>query len=322
MIPKDEGMELVAGPDDSGRRLDRVLRSILGDTSLSSIYAALRKGRIKVNDAKAAPELRLAEGDRIFLHSSLDPPCSKIPAARAGEVEASLESIADMLVLATDDLLFVNKPWGELSQGAEAVEGRVRRALAFRSASSLAFSPGPLHRLDRNTTGILVFPRSGAGARAFTSLLRRRALVKRYIALVDGETESPGEWKDRLIRSGETRRSSVAAEGAEAHASMRPIVSRGGHSLLLVELHTGLTHQIRVQASARGMPLSGDAKYGGSPFQGGYVLHALSIGFPEPPFPDVPRLVTAPLPASALARLNGLFGSSEIAVALDELGRE
>ena len=312
-------MELTAGPDDSGRRLDRVLRTVLGDMSLSSIYAAMRRGRIKVNGAKAAPELRLAEGDTIFLHSSLDLSGFKTPPAGAGADEESLEAIADILVLATQDLLFVNKPRGELSQGAEAVEGRIRRALAFRSASSLSFSPGPLHRLDRNTTGLLAFPRSAAGARAFTSLLRRRALVKRYIALVDGEAAAPSEWRDTLVRDGDSRRSSVAAEGAMAHASMRPIASGGGHSLLLVELHTGLTHQIRVQASARGMPLAGDAKYGGSPFKGGYILHALSIGFPEPPFPDLPRLVAAPLPPSALARLGSIFGSSAIARALDEL---
>jgi 23S rRNA pseudouridine955/2504/2580 synthase len=322
MISMDEGRELVAGPDDSGRRLDKVLRSVLRDMPLSSIYAALRRGRIKVNGAKAAPELRLAEGDRIFLHSSLASPGSRPSAAPVGSLEAELEPLADILVLATNDLIFVNKPWGELSQDSEAVEGRIRKALARRSASSLSFSPGPLHRLDRNTTGLLTFPRSAEGARAFTSLLRRRALVKRYIALVDGEVGASDEWEDRLVRNGETRRSSVSDEGLEARASMRPILAAKGRSLVLVELHTGLTHQIRVQASARGLPLAGDAKYGGSPFHGGYILHALSLGFPEPPFPDVPRQVTAPLSAFALARLCELFGSSVLQRALDEIRRE
>jgi 23S rRNA pseudouridine955/2504/2580 synthase len=322
MATKDEGLELVAGPDDAGRRLDKVLRYALGDMPLSSIYAALRKGRIRVNGAKAAPEQRIAEGDRIFLHSSLDLQVPKGPSSPSGAAEADLESIADILLLATKDLLFINKPWGELSQGSAALEGRIRGALASRSASSLSFSPGPLHRLDRNTTGILAFPRSAAGARAFTSLLRRRALVKRYIALVDGEVAFPDEWRDRLVRNGETMRSSVGAEGKEAHASMRPLLAGKGRSLVLLELHTGLTHQIRAQASARGLPLAGDAKYGGSPFPGGYILHALSLGFPEPPFPDLPRLVTAPLPESALARLGELFGASTIRGAIDESARE
>jgi 23S rRNA pseudouridine955/2504/2580 synthase len=320
MTPLDEGRELLAGPDDAGRRLDRILRALLGNLPLSAIYAALRRGRIRVNGAKASPEQRVAEGDRIFLHSSIGasnsvprPP----PGAAAGD---ELDSIADILILATRDLLFINKPRGELSQGSEAIEGRIRGALARRSASSLSFAPGPLHRLDRNTTGILAFPRSAEGGRAFTALMRRRALVKRYLALLDGEAAAPAEWADRIARDGEARRSRVAAEGAEALARMVPLLSGGGRSLVLVELHTGLTHQIRVQAASRGSPLSGDAKYGGQPFPGGYILHALSLGFPEPPFPDLPGIVTAPLPSSALDRLGGIFGRAALAACLRELG--
>jgi len=183
----------------------------------------------------------------------------------------------------------------------------------MRTAASLSFAPGPLHRLDRNTTGLLIFPRSAVGARAFTSLLRRRKLIKRYLALLDAEARPLGEWRDKISRDNHARTSAVSEEGDEASASMRTLASAGGRSLVLVELHTGLTHQIRVQASARGMPLSGDAKYGGSPFPSGYILHALSLEFPEPPFPDVPRLVTAPLPASASDRLGELFGSAALA---------
>jgi 23S rRNA pseudouridine955/2504/2580 synthase len=317
----DEGRELFAGPDDAGRRLDKVLRALLGARPLSSIYAELRKGRIKVNGSRARPELILAEGDRIEVRylpgeeRRGDPsPVSGTRNATGREADKAeeLASIADILILATRDLLFINKPRGELSQG-DSIEGRIREALAGRSASSLSFVPGPLHRLDRNTTGILTFPRSAMGGRAFSALIRRRALVKRYIALLDGDAGGPQEWRDLIVRDGEARTSRVAreglgAEGDEALASICPLLTGGGKSLALVELHTGLTHQIRVQASSRGMPLSGDAKYGGSPFPGGYILHALSLEFPEPPFPDVPRFVSAPLPASALDSLGKLFG--------------
>jgi 23S rRNA pseudouridine955/2504/2580 synthase len=308
MRPNGEGRELVAGPDDEGRRLDRVLRSLLGDLPLSAIYSALRKGRIRVNGSKSSPERQVAEGDRIFLHASLGSGAAAAQKLELPDSESELDSIADILILATRDLLFINKPRGELSQGAAAMEGRIREALARRSASSLSFVPGPLHRLDRNTTGIMTFPRSAEGGRAFTSLIRRRALVKRYIALVDGSATASEEWRDRIARDDDTMKSRVAASGDEAFATMRPLLAFKGKSLILVELHTGLTHQIRVQASSRGLPLSGDAKYGGSPFPGGYILHALSLEFPEPPFPDVPRFVTAPLPSSALERLGERFG--------------
>jgi 23S rRNA pseudouridine955/2504/2580 synthase len=323
MNPWDEGRELRAGPDDSGRRLDKVLRALLADSSLSAIYAALRKGLIRVNGRRAGPELRVSEGDLIFVRASLGfgalSPLSDIePMDRSGYLaDEELAALADILVLATRDLIFVNKPRGELSQGSEAIEGRIRKALARRSASSLSFVPGPLHRLDRNTTGLLAFPRSAEGARAFTALVRERKLKKLYLALVDGEVAEAGEWRDRIGRNEASLRSSVTPDGDEALASMRPLASGGGHSLLLVELRTGLTHQIRVQASSRGHPLSGDSKYGGSPFRGGYILHALSLEFPEPPFPDLPRVVTAAPPPAALDRLGRLFGPEELAGLLE-----
>jgi 23S rRNA-/tRNA-specific pseudouridylate synthase len=137
-------------------------------------------------------------------------------------------------------------------------------------------------------------------------------LIKRYLALLDAEARPLGEWRDKISRDNHARTSAVSEEGDEASASMRTLASAGGRSLVLVELHTGLTHQIRVQASSRGMPLSGDAKYGGSSFPGGYILHAFSLGFPEPPFPDLPCSVTSQPPPSALDRLGVIFGKTEL----------
>jgi 23S rRNA-/tRNA-specific pseudouridylate synthase len=151
-------------------------------------------------------------------------------------------------------------------------------------------------------------------------MLRERRLAKRYLALVDGEASAPGEWRDKIARDGQTMTSAVSAEGAEAYADMLPLVESGGRSLILVELHSGLTHQIRVQAASRGLPLSGDAKYGGSPFVGGYILHSLSIQFPAPPFPDLPSLVTAPLPEGARRRLEAQFGTEALRSAMESQG--
>ena len=310
------GREVVAGPDDAGRRLDKVLRSILPDSPLSGIYSALRKGAIRLNGAKSSPDRRLASGDRIFLPQALELRLLPSPLPGSGD---DLHLLADILIIATKDLLFVNKPRGLLSQGDGELEGRVRKALAGRSAASLSFSPGPLHRLDRNTTGILAFPRSAAGARAFTDLIRRRVLEKRYLALVDGEVSAPAEWRDSISRDESSLKSRIDEEGEEARASMKPLASARGRSLILVELHTGLTHQIRVQASSRGTPLSGDSKYGGSTCPGGYILHAYSLGFPEPPFPDLPRRIAAPLPAAASERLERLFGSRTLSDALSRI---
>jgi 23S rRNA pseudouridine955/2504/2580 synthase len=314
MSPSVTGRELVAGPDDAGRRLDKILRVVLKDSSLSEIYAALRKGRIRVNGRKAEPERRLEEGDRIFLHSSLRP---AVPSTSMPNIdEENLGQIADILILATKDILFVNKPRGELSQGSNGIEGRIRSLLSKRMEASLSFVPGPLHRLDRNTTGVLAFPRSAKGARVFTAMLRERSIVKRYLALVDGEVSENDAWRDRIARDEATMTSAVSEKGDDAYAEISPLLAYGGQSLLLIELHSGLTHQIRVQASARSIPLSGDTKYGGEPFTGGYILHALSLEFPEPLLGDLPRLLTAPLPADARDRLAAVFGAEALQAAL------
>ena len=107
MATRTEGRELIAGPDDAGRRLDKVLRVLLKDYALSEIYSALRKGKILLNDLKADPEIKVETGDKIFLAASLEPAEVDPHPSLEGN---GLDQIADILVLATADLIFVNKP--------------------------------------------------------------------------------------------------------------------------------------------------------------------------------------------------------------------
>ena len=319
-MPSRRGfVELKAGPDDEGRRLDRVLRVILGAVPLSAVYSALRRGRILVNGSPSEAAYRVREGDRLSVDPRLMPgeagprePRGRPAASRA----AGAGELSSLIVLETEDLLFINKPRGLLVHGEGSLEERVRAYLAERSGESLSFVPGPLHRLDRNTTGLVAFPRSSAGARAFSAILRERKVEKRYLALLDGRLEAAEAWEDRLARDSERRVSAAGELGGRASSDARPLAIAGGYSLVLVEIHTGLTHQIRAQAAARAMPLAGDSKYGGSPLAGGYILHALELRFPEPPFPDLPERVVAPLPPSALERLGGIFGAAALKEAL------
>jgi 23S rRNA pseudouridine955/2504/2580 synthase len=320
MANRKECLERRAGHDDAGRRLDRVLRAFLGELPLSAIYKSLRQRLIRVNGKAADGSYLVEEGDIL----SFDPGLVRGLAGGRGSIEgdapkprAGLESLGELLMLATEDLLFLNKPKGLLVHGPGSLEERVRAALSERSEASLSFTPGPLHRLDRNTSGIVTFPRSSAGARAFTSLLRGRRIRKLYIALLEGNLGSEALWTDRISRDRELRLSSVMAEGASASSLARPLLVGNGYSLALVELQTGLTHQIRVQAASRAHPLAGDSKYGGRPFAGGYILHALALGFPEPPFPDLPPRIVAPLPRSARGAIGRLFGAERVEEALE-----
>jgi 23S rRNA pseudouridine955/2504/2580 synthase len=318
MEQPEDRTELTAGPDDAGRRLDKVLRSLLPDLGLSEIYGSLRRGAIRVNGLRAAPDLRLSEGDRISIAASMiERGYSTDPGNRIRHIETASLLLEDLVLLRTEHLLFLNKPRGLLSHGAGSLEEMVRAALPSRTSRSLAFRPGPLHRLDRNSSGLITFPVTAAGARVFSALLRERRLRKLYLALLDGRLSRPAEWHDRITRDSKTFRSAVSEDGAEASASVYPLLTAEDRSLVLIELHTGLTHQIRVQASSRGFPLSGDVKYGGRRAEGGYFLHAAALEFLEQPFPDVPSRVTAAPPEEARARLRFIFGRNELDQALD-----
>jgi 23S rRNA pseudouridine955/2504/2580 synthase len=211
-------------------------------------------------------------------------------------------------------ILGVNKPAGLASQ--EELGALARAYLDGRVEPSLSFRPGPLHRLDRAASGVMVFGSALAGARLFSALMRDGLLRKTYLALVEGVLDDERVWDDCLTYDSRSRRATVAgADGVgttngkspgsgtaakRAQTRVFPVEASGGVTLVRAKISTGRTHQIRAQAAAHGFPLYGDQKYGGKnrpPF----FLHALSIGFPKDcPFP---ASITAPVPPAFLKKL-------------------
>ncbi len=320
---------VVAGLDDQGRRLDRVLRKLLPDMPLSALYRLLRSGDIRVNGKKAKPDYAIAAGDelRLWLNAREPSPPSGAPAlnpadkAAAGSTDGSAaaresaesaesaERFAALIVAETRDLAVVNKPRGLLSHGEGGLDALALAYFAARAQDSLAFSPAPLHRLDRNTCGALAVSASIRGAREFSRALREGLIHKTYLALLDGELERASEWRDALRRDGAaltTRKG--GGEDREAHALFEPVAVAKGKTLARIRIYTGLTHQIRAQAALRGHPLSGDSKYGGSFLSGGYLLHSYSLSIPTDLAAESPGTVLAPLPADTLRALQALFG--------------
>jgi 23S rRNA pseudouridine955/2504/2580 synthase len=205
----------------------------------------------------------------------------------------------------------VNKPPGIAVHGEGSLESQVRSYLAGRLPPSLSFRPGPLHRLDKPTSGLVVFSTSLEGARYFSALIREGGVKKRYLALVDGIIGEPEIWEDLLLRDGPGRKTLVVPcsgpETREARTRVFPLAASGAHTLILAEIDTGRTHQIRAQAGAHGHPLSGDGKYGGSPCRDGLLLHAHSLEFPLPPGDSPPERIRAPVPAAFRRRIGLLF---------------
>jgi 23S rRNA pseudouridine955/2504/2580 synthase len=293
----------------------------------------LRKGRVLVDGIPAGAGYRIKAGQRIEIQNisvkdgmdEIIPPDRRQPAPKAGCINTapSLDILYE-----GESLLILNKPSGIAVHGRGSLEELVLPYLGRSLPSSASFRPGPLHRLDKPTSGVIVFSKSLEGAQRFSSLLRQRLIYKSYLAIVDGEIKKNETWEDVLIRDRDARKTSVlqeprknttaksaaasaSIEGAKTAQSMvTPLAVQKKQSLILVEIKTGRTHQIRAQAAARGMPLSGDKKYGGRPTgknQSGFFLHALSLEFAAADGKTF--TVKAPLPDKFRRIIHSVFGA-------------
>jgi 23S rRNA pseudouridine955/2504/2580 synthase len=296
----DAFREFTAGEDDGGRRLDRVARRLLAGIPLSAIHRAIRRGKIRINGVPASPEERVQPGDRLRIWTGL-------VADAALEIQA-LPLPPPAILLETPDILFVDKPAGLLvHDGAESLEARVRAYLAPSLAPSLSFVPGPLHRLDRNTSGVLAFSRTLRGARLFGEELEKGRVAKTYLALLSGTVLGMQTWSDSLVRDEATKTTFVverkpedqeggAPPARDALTRAFPLASSAGQSLVALRIETGRTHQIRSQAAAREHPLVGDVKYGAGPAAFPYLLHAWILEAGPGLIPQSPGRVVSPLP--------------------------
>ncbi|MDR2743446.1 MAG: RluA family pseudouridine synthase [Treponema sp.] len=317
---------LTAAADDNGRRLDRILRKALPDMPLSAIHSLLRKGRVLVDGVPENGACRVRSGSAIQIPLGRGDAVSVVPAEKQETPNRAPNwDLPKLHILWEDaDFLILNKPAGLAVHGSDrgsgnSLETLARAYLAPKLPPSLSFKPGPLHRLDRPTSGIIVFSKSLEGARGFRSLLREKRVRKTYLALLEGILDRDETWEDILIRDRDLGKSFVSPGPAsgeaprEARTRVRPLArnaaaSAAGVTLARLEPDTGRTHQIRVQAAAHGHPLAGDRKYGGAAQGGGFLLHAHSLELPGQTLPGLPRRLEAPLPDYFRKRIEELFG--------------
>ncbi len=303
---------LTAAENDHDRRLDRVIRKRYSSLSLSWIYRAIRTGRITLNGLQAEASDRVRSGDRIVVCSSFP----LAPSARKANDPRQIESdrLKPLIIFENEHILALNKPWGMLVHGDDSLDSLVQSYLEGHLSASLSFKPGPIHRLDRNTTGLILFSRSLLGARLISEAFKKRLVKKTYLAILDGEIDGKVEWNDRLQRSRHKTRNAPKS-GIGAQTVIEPLICRYGHTLATAGIVTGRTHQIRVQAAIHGHPLTGDRKYEGSTLLDRYVLHAALLSLTAADFgPDLPigyggldRLF-APLPEKSIVHIDALFG--------------
>ncbi len=283
--------------EEAGQRVDNFLIARLKGVPKSHVYRVLRSGEVRVNSRRVEAAHRLAPGDRIRV-----PPMRVAAPAERGPAPAR-----ELPVLYEDEaILAIDKPAGLAVHGGSGVAHGVIESL--RAMRPEARFLELVHRLDRDTSGVLLLAKKRSALTALHALLRGRGIDKRYLAGVAGRFRNARQrvrlaLAKRVTGEGE-RRVSVSDVGQAAETVFR-LVERGAEfSLLEAELLTGRTHQIRVHLAHLGHPVLGDEKYGDFELnrrlrQEGLkrmFLHAAELRFPHP-VTGVPMAIVAALPA-------------------------
>ncbi len=276
---KDKYEYFTISSNDSLKRLDNVIRRFLPNMPLKSIFKSIRSGDIRINSFKVKQNHRINEGDILAIYK---PFLSHTKNDNQNE-NRNIQSINPKNVIYENrDILIFNKPRGVLVHGEKnSLDVQIRSYLRDKVEKSLSFSPGPLHRLDRNTQGLIVFSVSLKGARTFTNMMLNGEIRKLYLTVVDGSFNKKEDWEDSISRDEKTLKSFKSDDGKIAKTTFIPLVTKKNKTVALIEIKSGRTHQIRVQCSIHGRPLTGDKKYNNITDYKEYYLSAISLSFTE-----------------------------------------
>ncbi len=275
----------VTVPDDhDGQRLDNFLCGQLKGVPKSLIYRICRTGEVRVNGGRAKPDRRLGVGDEVRI------PPLRVPQrdepGRPSSVQ--LTRIETAIIHEDREFLVIDKPSGIASHGGSGVSfGAIELLRAARPRDTLELA----HRLDRETSGVLVLTRRRSALTALQAAIRAGGVDKRYLALIKGtlpqshlDVEAP--LRKSVLQGGE-RMVTVDPAGKASRSRFSELERYADASLVEIELDTGRTHQIRVHARHIGHPLAGDDKYGEREFNRSMrdkglkrlFLHAARFGF-------------------------------------------
>tara|TARA_R110000851_G_scaffold165169_2_gene309863 strand:+ start:69576 stop:70532 length:957 start_codon:yes stop_codon:yes gene_type:complete len=298
---------LQIGAEQAGQRIDNFLLKTCKGVPKSHIYKAIRSGQVRVNKGRCQAEYRLLEGDSVRVPPFRMPNRDTRPRAPAASFP---------IVYEDDALLVIDKPAGVAVHGGSGVSFGVIEQL--RAARPDARFLELAHRLDRETSGLLIIAKKRSALVALHQMMREGKGRKRYQALVEGDWQNDRQHLRQpllkwLTSSGE-RRVKVDPLGKPAHTIINLMQRYAGRfSLVEAELKTGRTHQIRVHLAASGYPIVGDDKYGHDEVRalfsrrgfGRMFLHAWRLDIPHPASDEILRLEAA-LPPACQALLKEL----------------
>ncbi|MET4678099.1 RluA family pseudouridine synthase [Luteibacter sp. ME-Dv--P-043b] len=254
-----QGVRIVEiGPERDGQRVDNALLTLLKGVPRSLVYRILRTGQVRINGKRAKPETRLAAGDML-----------RIPPVRVAERDETVapsgmvRAVADSVIFEDKHFLVIDKPVGIAAHGGSGVShGAIELLRAARPTEHLEL----VHRLDRDTSGVLVLARSRPGLTGLQALIRENEVTKQYLCLMTGTPrKAKFDVNAPLLKSvmhGGERLVRVDDGGKPSLTFFQEMEQYPGARLMQATLGTGRTHQIRVHAQYVGHPLAGDPKYG------------------------------------------------------------
>lgn len=274
--------------NDADQRLDVFLRKTFPKMSSSLMYKAIRNKKIKINRKRCTFNQKLVEGDSILLFLPPD-----VLEMKERKIEKTACSKVDV-VYEDQNILIVNKPYGLRSQcdekGQDCLVSRIQAYLIKKGEYDPDFehffAPTICHRLDRNTTGLVIAAKNASSLRIVNEAIRNRKVKKYYKALVQGTIE-PMDITVYIKKVGtKAHVSQTPKEGfLKARTLVKPIREVDGNTWCEIELKTGRFHQIRSSLSFVGHPLVSDVKYGSSKKKSSYQLQAYRLDLSQVELP-------------------------------------
>jgi 23S rRNA pseudouridine955/2504/2580 synthase len=308
-LSKPQAAWLEVGEESEAQRIDNFLLRRLKGVPKSHVYRVLRSGEVRVNSGRVRPDYRLKAGDRV-----------RVPPVRLSARKAAAANAVEFPIVFEDAaLIVVDKPSGVAVHGGSGVSFGVIEQL--RAARPDAKMLELVHRLDRDTSGLLLIAKKRAALVELHRMLREGEVEKIYVAVVKGvPAKKKFDIRDALhkyVNAKGERRVAVREGGMSAVTKINLLQKSKDFSLVELRLMTGRTHQIRVHLAHAGHPVLGDDKYGDFELNRALArqgvkrlfLHARQIGFKHPVDGQALRLAS-PLPEDMAAFCHANFGES------------
>ena len=276
-------LELIAAPDDAGVRIDRYISDNIEDLSRSAVTKLIEDGKVTVGEKSVKKNYKTAAGDRICVMLDEPKPVDILP-----------EEIPLDIVYEDEDLLVVNKPKGMVVHPAPGHEsGTLVNALMYHCGDDLSgingeLRPGIVHRIDKNTSGLLAVAKSDIAHAGLSEQIKEHSFTREYLAICYGNIKEDERTVDAPIGRHKVDRKKMCVTQLNSRSAVthiKVLERYTGFTYILCRLETGRTHQIRVHMAYIGHPIAGDDVYGPSKViteLHGQCLHAYKLGFIHP----------------------------------------